>query len=314
MVVSAVPLSPSMANRALARIPGLVGRLPAKPVPEDDKKPRSRSTKAFNTGLLAALTFVVGAGISIAIWQSGNARPSSTQANRSVAVLFTDDFSTINSSTWSTESGSVRLAALDSPSQCYAFEPGNVDIVNPNGENGMLRIQSKPLLSPVSCTDSLLSADSTSRTTNWTSGSIVSRNKRAFMWAGQDTANGDRCHSVFIETRIKLPTTNGTQGSFWMLPEPQPRVAARRFQQECQSLSADCGAYGAWPKSGEINIVRHVNSETAVSSGTVQVGQAAAEGHRWDGAKLDLGAGAVNDWKVFLLEWHCTYLKVSVNG
>jgi beta-glucanase (GH16 family) len=96
----------------------------------------------------------------------------------------------------------------------------------------------------------------------------------------------------------------GRWSAFWMMPEPQPG----RFPG-CQG---ECGAYGGWPRSGEIDIMEHVNKDLRIL-GTLhwgtQIGQHASEG----GNKA-LSEQGLQGWNVYQVRWSCDAIEWYVNG
>jgi beta-glucanase (GH16 family) len=223
-------------------------------------------------------------------------------------VLLLDEFVEINSDTWSYEIGDGSDFNIpgwgNNELQCYTSDQRNLQIL-PNAEkpgDGMLQITSIPLTTPAACVNSRAA----NTTTRWTSGKLTSKHKKAFKWSG---AGGDNCTPIYIESRIKVPMVMGQWAAIWMMPEPQPGVDQ---SPECSGPNSECGAYGVWPRSGEIDIMEHINKETSIGS-TIHFAYPGGW-HGWTGNKRDIGAAAIETWNVYLLEWHCRYLKFTVNG
>lgn len=96
-----------------------------------------------------------------------------------------------------------------------------------------------------------------------------------------------------IEVRAKLPEGQGSWPAIWLMPEKS--------------------VYGGWPKSGEIDIMEHLNFDTFVYQ-TIhneflnnQDGKSSMTYY----SKADINIG---DYNVFALEWYANRLEFYVNG
>jgi beta-glucanase (GH16 family) len=117
-------------------------------------------------------------------------------------------------------------------------------------------------------------------------------------------------HHLLCCTALQVPMSAGRWSAFWMMPQPQPG----RFPG-CQPWvpgQGECGAYGGWPRSGEIDILEHVNQDLKVL-GTLhwgtQSGQQSSEG----GSK-DLTAEQLQGFNVYQVKWSCDAFEWYVNG
>jgi beta-glucanase (GH16 family) len=79
-----------------------------------------------------------------------------------------------------------------------------------------------------------------------------------------------------IEVKVKLPGGSGTWPAIWMMPTDS--------------------YYGAWPKSGEIDIMEHIGNTPNIFHYTAHY-QATSKGF------TSTHQNAVTDWHVFALEW-----------
>ena len=114
------------------------------------------------------------------------------------------------------------------------------------------------------------------------------------------------CTPIFIEARIKAPLTKGSKVGFGLLPEPQTQKAGAPY---CRPED-ECGAYGAWPASGQITSMEHVGTEVKVSYG-VQLEK--FDRHTYLTTSTLLG-DTVGDWHVYIVEWHCEYVRWFIDG
>jgi beta-glucanase (GH16 family) len=122
--------------------------------------------------------------------------------------------------------------------------------------------------------------------------------------ASTGTSNGSTCGRIVVESRMKLPVAAGRWSALWMMPLPQP------CPQGVQA--AECGAFGVWPRSGEIDIVEQVNTDPEVL-GVIHFADAGGN-HRYTGDKLVLSETALQDWSIFQLVWDCTSIGWYVNS
>jgi beta-glucanase (GH16 family) len=96
-----------------------------------------------------------------------------------------------------------------------------------------------------------------------------------------------------FELRARLPDTQGIWPAFWMLP-------------------ANLAPYGAWPASGEIDIMEMVGSEPGRVYGTIHYNSP----HLQAGGFYDLADGGVfaDDFHIFSLEWEPEAIRWFVDG
>lgn len=85
-----------------------------------------------------------------------------------------------------------------------------------------------------------------------------------------------------IEARIKLPSGKGTWPAFWMMPQNSE--------------------YGAWPRSGEIDIMEHVGSKPDMISFAVHTrNQNGSSGNNWHN-QITLG-NVEHEFHTYSIEW-----------
>jgi beta-glucanase (GH16 family) len=102
---------------------------------------------------------------------------------------------------------------------------------------------------------------------------------------------------VRVEARIAVPRGAGMWPAFWMLPE-------RGARDDC----VGCGAYGAWPLSGEIDVMEAANMAEHVA-GTVHFGQAWPQNAFLSGRR-GLGPG----FHVYAVEWEREEIRWYADG
>jgi beta-glucanase (GH16 family) len=116
---------------------------------------------------------------------------------------------------------------------------------------------------------------------NYTSSKIVSRGKKTFKFGR-------------IDIRAKLPKGKGIWPALWMLPQNN--------------------VYGAWPTSGEIDIMELVGHEPNKVYGTLHYGPGPGSTMINRGYTLPV-AGTFNDeFHVFSIEWKLDQIKFFVDG
>jgi beta-glucanase (GH16 family) len=134
-------------------------------------------------------------------------------------------------------------------------------------------------------------------------------NKAIFKYptATAGSSNGiDSCSSLFVEARIMIPLVKGYKVGFGLFPEPQTQPPTAKI---C-TVEEECGAYGIWPASGEMNVVDHTNDAPSVGHAV----QFKASGvHAWLAASTRLNETA-GDWHNYTLEWHCDYIRWYLDG
>ncbi len=95
----------------------------------------------------------------------------------------------------------------------------------------------------------------------------------------------------YFEARIKAPASNSTWPAFWMSPQDP--------------------VYGAWPQSGEIDIVEIKGHDMTNAYGNAHWGNSATD------RVQNKGTYAVNDadnWHVYAVEWQLGELKFYIDG
>lgn len=113
---------------------------------------------------------------------------------------------------------------------------------------------------------------------NFTSARLITRNKVDFKYGR-------------VEIRAKLPVGSGTWSALWML--------------------GSNSYYGAWPSSGEIDILEHVGnfpSQVTASAHT------SARNHRTSKSIHARSCASVSDWRVYSLDWAPDSLRISVDS
>lgn len=98
-----------------------------------------------------------------------------------------------------------------------------------------------------------------------------------------------------VEVRAKFEQGKGTHTGIWMMPESQ--------------------GYGAWPRSGEIDIMEHLSKETKVWQ-TAHNWWAYKDGlnHPDDPKAQDEADFNPGEWNIYGLEWNDDSLTYTVNG
>lgn len=115
---------------------------------------------------------------------------------------------------------------------------------------------------------------------NYTSARIKTQNKKSFQFGR-------------IDIRAILPKGKGIWPAFWLLPQDN--------------------VFGAWPKSGEIDMMEQIGSEPSKVSGTVHFGP--GPGSIWISKSHTLPNGNFNDqFHVFSLEWKTDQIKWLIDG
>jgi hypothetical protein len=107
-----------------------------------------------------------------------------------------------------------------------------------------------------------------------------------------------RFPTVRLEARMQLPRGAGLWPAFWMLPE-----------QGAGANCTGCGAYGAWPLSGEIDIMEAANDMAGVN-GTAHYG-GPGDQHQSAGGGAPLGS---EGFHTFALEWDVDALRWYLDG
>lgn len=115
-------------------------------------------------------------------------------------------------------------------------------------------------------------------TTNWTSAKLNTQGKMSL---------APDCDPVFVEAKIKVPTTMGSWPAFWMLPEK-----------------------GAWCQDGEIDVMKHKNNDSEICMTTWY----SSNKNECNHAHFAQNISNVNDWHVYRVEWGCDYITWNIDG
>lgn len=97
-----------------------------------------------------------------------------------------------------------------------------------------------------------------------------------------------------FEIRAKLPTGQGIWPAFWLLP--------------------DASAYGAWPASGEIDIMEARGQEPGKILGTIHYGARWPENTHSGGEYVFKEGEGFDGWHTYALEWEPGELRWYVDG
>ncbi len=115
---------------------------------------------------------------------------------------------------------------------------------------------------------------------NYTSSKILTRGKKSFKFGR-------------IDVRAKLPKGKGIWPALWLLPQNN--------------------VYGAWPKSGEIDMMEMIGHEANRTYGTLHFGPGPNSTQL--GRNFTLPSGIFNDeFHVFSLEWKADQIQWLVDG
>jgi len=94
-----------------------------------------------------------------------------------------------------------------------------------------------------------------------------------------------------IEIRARLPVGGGTWSAFWMLPT--------------------VSKYGAWPRSGEIDIMEHVGNWPATITASLHT---LLNNHRTSKGLGSQTCAHVTDWHVYSIEWTWSSIRAFVDN
>ena len=172
--------------------------------------------------------------------------------------------------------------------QCYTDRTDNVIV-----ENGSLKLVAKPeTFTAKLYPDGMRGTPGGSRTQPYTSGKVRTRGLASWKYGR-------------ISARIRLPGGLGTWPAFWMMPSED--------------------FYGAWPLSGEIDIMEAVNLggecvECAdgifeKTSGALHFGGRPPNNTYWYGENEGSSEpGAWREWRVYAVEWGAGLIQWFVDG
>ncbi|GFR42491.1 hypothetical protein Agub_g3286 [Astrephomene gubernaculifera] len=135
----------------------------------------------------------------------------------------------------------------------------------------------------------------------YTSGRIDTRLKRDF-YPGM-SFGGKVYNRIRFEAKIRLPKGQGMWPAFWLLPS----------NKACDA----CGPYGAWPYSGEIDILETINDMSTLYS-TIHYGYLTYGTWGWHPsnqgvfkpATFNLGL----EWHTYAAEWSAGQMWFEVDG
>ena len=203
-------------------------------------------------------------------------------------TVFFDDFEgdALDRSKWTPEVSC--WGGGNNERQCYTDRPENVSV-----DNGLLRLIAKPEIhtGPL-YPPAIANASNETKTQSHTSGKVSTRGLAAYKY-GRYSA------------RIKLPEGQGIWPAFWMMSETEP--------------------YGAWPLSGEIDIMEAVNLETPCeqckggierhTSGALHYGAAIPDNdYLFQKTGGDREIGPSKEWRVYSVEWAEGVIQWLVDG
>lgn len=178
--------------------------------------------------------------------------------------------------------------------QCYTDSPDNVAVVPMEDDPTKGKLVITALPNPLGTCKNTNAGPSSSKP--FTSGKLVCR--EPVKWNGTAGSSSP----VVVTAKIKLTLGDNSWCAFWMLPQTD------------QEWCSGCGKYGPWCKSGEIDILEHVNANPEVVSTIVsdntQDGKTCIASKKTN--YLVLGE-SVDDWHEYTLLWDSTYIKVFVD-
>lgn len=167
---------------------------------------------------------------------------------------------------------------------CYTTSPENLKV------DGKLVITAKK---GVKCMNA---KNKTDTTVTATSARIATKD----MWMWKGTAGNSS--PLLVSARLKVPMAKSSFPAFWMLPH-----------DDAQEWCSGCGKYGGWPKSGEIDIMEHINEEEVFYS-TLHFGPPHPAVHtqyqKW--FTFDKSDGP-DKWHTYHLLWDSEYIKTFID-
>jgi beta-glucanase (GH16 family) len=224
--------------------------------------------------------------------QTGCAKPAMTTEPASNSgvwkTVFFDDFDgdTLDMAKWRPEVSC--WGGGNNERQCYTAQPDNVSV-----SDGMLRLKAqKETFTGPKYPIGMPGAPGGEVTQAYTSGKVRTRGLSAYRFGR-------------ISARLKLPSGQGTWPAFWMLPEDD--------------------VYGAWPLSGEIDIMEATNLGTPCddcatgiemrTSGALHFGDSPPDNtYFYAMADLNDGVDPTEDWRVYSVEWSLGEIQWFVDG
>jgi beta-glucanase (GH16 family) len=97
-----------------------------------------------------------------------------------------------------------------------------------------------------------------------------------------------------IEARMKMPKGQGIWPAFWMLPTDN--------------------VYGAWPLSGELDILEYLGHQNQTIHGTLHFGQPWPNNQSTTQSFTTKGPGFDEDYHIYALEWSADDIKWFIDG
>lgn len=234
--------------------------------------------RSATTYLLCAVALVLGASACASEKRADAAKGASVETGGAEwRLVWSDEFDgdALDPAKWTPEESC--WGGGNDERQCYTGRTANVRI-----ENGSVVLAARPEAheGPLNPAHYGGANDETGRQ-EYTSGKIITFGKADWRYGR-------------FSARIKLPAGQGAWSAFWMMPTES--------------------AYGAWPRSGEIDIMEAVNIDTPCAdcrggvehrtSGALHFGDLApANTYLTSMADQQKPAGPADEWHVYTLEW-----------
>ena len=106
----------------------------------------------------------------------------------------------------------------------------------------------------------------------------------------------------YFEAKLKMPKGNGVWPAFWMMPH------------DPTGKSGD-GAYGTWPRSGELDIMEYSPGKTGDKLyATVHYGTHWKDDHRYTSLGDKYISGAADEWHIYGLRWTDEYVEAFIDN
>jgi beta-glucanase (GH16 family) len=209
--------------------------------------------------------------------------PPAELRGRTLALVWSDYFNTgsIDTNKWDFHLGdgfdwTGQKGWGNNEQQCYTTDRENIRI-----ENNMLRITAKYGGNCVNVKGGVRPVGDA----RITSGKLCS--KRSFMHGK---------YPILVSARIKIPMAKGSFPAFWLIPMRQ--------------WGSGTGDHGSWCRSGEIDILEHINAEPWIQT-TLIWGENEQRCQRHWQQKHGLN---LNDWHTYSCLWTPTTCTVFVDG
>jgi beta-glucanase (GH16 family) len=165
-------------------------------------------------------------------------KPPPLPAGAKLKLVWVDEFdgTAIDKTKWNvieTDGSDFGVAGwYNSEVQCYTSNPEN------------LKVDGKLTITATKGGKCMNAKNKTETTTAAASARIMT--KENFMWKGTPGSSTP----ILISARLKVPISKSSFPAFWMLPH-----------DDATPWCSGCGKHGGWPKSGEIDIMEHINEE-----------------------------------------------------